>query len=161
MSVQTAAEPPDHPWSGGRRHLPSGTRVLLPGGECLRLQKEGLLQEPRVARDAETSMEPPLCEHHRDQWELEVAPSGLDELGHRQFRTRVTHTYEVPGRMQWTYGGEPYVQHGVDVGAAGQPSLGGFLPPGAPPPTRYPEHVPRQFWEWLLRRTEVTAVSFP
>ena len=29
------------------------------------------------------------------------------------------------------------------------------MPPGAPPPTRYPEHIPTQFWECLFRQTEV------
>ena len=67
----------------------------------------------------------------------------------------MTHTYEVPGRMLYTYGGERYAQYGVDAEHAGQPSLGGFLPPGAPPPTRYPEHIPTQFWECLFQQTEV------
>ena len=107
------------------------------GGDRLRLGVPATLREERTTRDATTEMDPPLCEHHRNEWRMEVAPVGLDHLGRRQFRTRVVHTYEVPGRMFYTYGGEPYVQHGVDLAHAGQPSLGDFLPPGAPPPTRY------------------------
>ena len=147
--------------------MPPGTRVTYAGGDQLRLSIPAALRgeqttrdaatetSPPLTRDAITEMNPPLCEHHRDEWRLETEPAGLDHLGRRRFRTRVIHTYEVPGRMLYTYGGEPYVQHGGDVAHAGQPSLGGFLPPGAPPPTRCPEQVPQQFWEQLFRQTEV------
>ena len=60
-------------------------------------------------------MDPSLCEHLHNQRMVEVAPAGLDPLGHRRFRARVVHTYEVPGRMLFTYGGEPYAQYGVDA----------------------------------------------
>ena len=62
-------------------------------------------------------MDPPLCEYLHNQWSLEVAP--LYPLGHRRFRARVVHTNEVPGRMLFTYGGDPYTQYGVDADYAG------------------------------------------
>ena len=155
VGTQTEVELPAPGWSGGRRSLPPGSWVMYAGGGRLRLDVGATLQEERTTREASTDMDPPLCEHLHDQWRMEVAPAGLDPLGHRRFRASVTHTYEVPGRMLYTYGGERYAQFGVDAEHAGQPSLGGFLPPGAPPPTRYPEHIPTQFWECLFRQTEV------
>ncbi|XP_038055790.1 basic salivary proline-rich protein 2-like [Patiria miniata] len=53
-----------------------------------------------------------------------------------------------------TYQGQQYGQHFVDPSVSAQPSLGGMLPPGAPPPPRYPDGVPREFWEQLFRHTE-------
>ena len=71
----------------------------MPGGGHLRLDVGAILQE-RTTREASTSMDPPLCEHLHDQWRMKVAPAGLDPLGHRRFRARVIHTYEVPGRRR-------------------------------------------------------------
>ncbi|XP_038055840.1 formin-like protein 5 [Patiria miniata] len=147
-------EVPVQPWNGQRRVLPAGSRVSLPDGTSLRLETAGALHPDDTTREAATHMLEPLCEHARDEWRLERTVHGANEVGHWLMRTRVVHTYEVPERLLQTYQGQQYGKHFVDPSASAQPSLGGMLPPGTPPPPRYPDGVPREFWEQLFRQTE-------